>query len=300
MNRRWLLILGVAVIVIGLIVKGAAFTVYETEQVIVMQFGEPKEVYTEPGLHWKIPIVQDLARYDKRVLNLDPPVEKLLLADQKRLLVDSFSRYRIANPLLFFQTVRTEGTVRQRLGGIVNASLREVLGTTTLATMLSDEREGLLERIVEIVNRQAKSLGIEIVDIRIRRADLPDEVSQQVYDRMKSEREREAKEFRAQGFEVAQRIKASADREATVIKAEAQRESEILRGQGEGERTRILNGAFGKDPDFFSFYRSMQAYEASLADDSTYMVLSPESDFFKFFEDSQGKALGKALGQTTN
>ena len=254
-----------------------------------MQFGEPKKVYTEPGLHWKIPIVQDLARYDKRVLNLDPPVEKLLLADQKRLLVDAFSRYRIADPLLFFQTVRTEGTVRQRLGGIVNASLREVLGTTTLATMLSDERETLLERIVEIVNKQAKTLGIEIVDVRIRRADLPDEVSQQVYDRMKSEREREAKEFRAQGFEVAQRIKASADREATVIKAEAQRESEILRGQGEGDRTRILNDAFGKDADFFNFYRSMQAYEGSLADDKTYMVLSPNSDFFKFFEESQGR-----------
>lgn len=295
MDRRWLLILGVAVIVIGLIVKGAAFTILETEQVIVMQFGEPKKVYTEPGLHWKIPIVQDLARYDKRVLNLDPPVEKLLLADQKRLLVDAFSRYRIADPLLFFQTVRTEGTVRQRLGGIVNASLREVLGTTTLATMLSDERESLLERIGEIVNKQAQSFGIEIVDVRIRRADLPDEVSQQVYDRMKSEREREAKEFRAQGFEVAQRIKASADREATVIKAEAQRESEILRGQGEGDRTRILNDAFGKDSDFFNFYRSMQAYEGSLADDKTYMVLSPNSDFFKFFEESQGRVQGSSI-----
>lgn len=290
MDKRWLFILGISVIVIGLIVKGAAFTVYETEQVIVMQFGKPKEVYQDPGLHWKLPIVQDLVRYDKRVLNLDPPVEKLLLADQKRLLVDSFSRYRIAEPLLFLQTVRTEGTVRQRLGGIVNASLREVLGTTTLATMLSDEREGLLERVVEIVNRQAKALGIEIVDVRIRRADLPDEVSQQVYERMKSERVREAKEFRAQGFELAQRIQASADREATVIKAEAQRESEILRGQGEGARTRILNDAFGQDEDFFNFYRSMQAYEASLAGDKTYMVLSPDSDFFNFFEDSQGKA----------
>jgi membrane protease subunit HflC len=174
------------------------------------------------------------------------------------------------------------------------------LGTTTLATMLSEEREGLLERIVGIVNRQAGSLGIEIVDIRIRRADLPDEVSQQVYDRMKSEREREAKEFRAQGFEVAQRIKASADREATVIKAEAKRESEILRGQGEGERTRILNEAFGQDSDFFNFYRSMQAYEASLSGESTYMVLSPESDFFSFFEYSQGIPRGEARGGPSN
>lgn len=289
MDRRLYLILGVVVIVIGLIIKGAAFTVFETEQVIVMQFGEPKTVYTEPGLHWKIPVVQDVVRYEKRVLNLDPPVESLLLADQKRLLVDSFSRYKIDNPLLFFQTVRTENVARQRMGGIVNASLREVLGTTTLATMLSDERESLLKRIVIIVNQQAKRFGIKIVDVRIRRADLPDEVSQRVYDRMKSEREREAKEFRAQGFELAQRIMATADREATVIKAEAQRESEILQGQGEGQRTRILNGAFGQDTDFFSFYRSMQAYEASLADDKTYMVLTPDSDFFRFFKESQGK-----------
>jgi membrane protease subunit HflC len=254
-----------------------------------MQFGEPKIVYTEPGLHWKIPMIQDVVRYEKRVLNLDPPVESLLLADQKRLLVDSFSRYKIKNPLLFFQTVRTEGVARQRMGGIINASLREVLGTTTLATMLSTERDSLLKRVVIIVNQQAKRFGIEIVDVRIRRADLPDEVSQRVYDRMKSEREREAKEFRAQGFELAQRIMATADREATVIKAEAQRESEILQGQGEGKRTRILNDAFGQDTDFFSFYRSMQAYEASLADEKTFMVLSPDSDFFKFFKESQGK-----------
>jgi membrane protease subunit HflC len=289
MDRRLYLILGVAVIVIGLIIKGAAFTVFETEQVIVMQFGEPKVVYTEPGLHWKIPMVQDVVRYEKRVLNLDPPVESLLLADQKRLLVDSFSRYKIKNPLLFFQTVRTEGVARQRMGGIINASLREILGTTTLATMLSTERDALLKRVVIIVNEQAKRFGIEIVDVRIRRADLPDEVSQRVYDRMISEREREAKEFRAQGFELAQRIMATADREATVIKAEAQRESEILQGQGEGQRTRILNDAFGQDTDFFSFYRSMQAYEASLADEKTFMVLSPDSDFFKFFKESQGK-----------
>ena len=289
MDRRLYLILGVAVIVIGLIIKGAAFTVFETEQVIVMQFGEPKVVYTEPGLHWKIPMVQDVVRYEKRVLNLDPPVESLLLADQKRLLVDSFSRYKIKDPLLFFQTVRTEGVARQRMGGIINASLREILGTTTLATMLSTERDSLLKRVVIIVNEQAKRFGIEIVDVRIRRADLPDEVSQRVYDRMKSEREREAKEFRAQGFELAQRIMATADREATVIKAEAQRESEILQGQGEGQRTRILNDAFGQDTDFFSFYRSMQAYEASLADEKTFMVLSPDSDFFKFFKESQGK-----------
>ncbi|MEM7173177.1 MAG: protease modulator HflC [Pseudomonadota bacterium] len=284
MKRNWLLILGIAVIVVGVIASAALFTVYQTKQVIVMQFGDPKRVIAEPGLYAKLPFIQDVLEYEKRVLNLDPPVESMLLSDQKRLLVDAFARYRIQDPLQFFRTVRTEATARQRLGGIINASLREALGNTTLASLLSEERGEILDKIAQNVNRQAQRFGIEIVDVRIRRADLPDETSQAVYARMKSEREREAAEFRAQGFEQAQRIKASADREATVIRAEAKREAEILRGQGEGARTSILNDAFGQDADFFNFYRSMQAYDASLADDSTFMVLSPDSEFFSFFD----------------
>ncbi len=294
MKKNWLLIVGIIVIVLGFVAASALFTVYQTKQVIVMQFGDPKRVIKEPGIYAKIPFIQDVQEYEKRVLNLDPPVESMLLSDQKRLLVDAFARYRINEPLQFFRTVRTEPVARQRLSGIINASLREALGNTTLASLLSEERAEILDKIAENVNRQAQRFGIEIVDVRIRRADLPDETSQAVYARMKSEREREAAEFRAQGFEQAQRIKASADREATVIRAEAKREAEILRGQGEGARTSTLNAAFGQDADFFNFYRSMQAYDASLSDDSTFMVLSPDSEFFSFFDQIEPNATESA------
>lgn len=285
MSRRLFLILGILVIVLGVAISSAAFTVHQTNQAIVLQFGEPKRVVTEPGLNFKIPIMQNVLYYEKRVLNLDPPVESILLADQKRILVDAFARYRISDALEFFKTVRTEGGVRQRLGPIVNASLRSVLGNATLASVLSEERADIMLQIKNRVNIEASRFGIELVDVRIGRADFPNEISQAVYGRMKSEREREAAEFRAQGFEQAQRIRAAADREATVIRAEAEKEAEIERGRGEGLRTQILNDAFGRDEDFFNFYRSMQAYEKSLSGDSTYMVLSPDSEFFDFFSE---------------
>ncbi len=291
MPRRAFLLLGILVIVAGIVVSSAAFTVHQASQAIVLQFGDPREVYTDPGLHWKMPFIQNVLYYEKRVLNLDPPVESILLSDQKRLLVDAFARYRIVDSLEFFKTVRTEGGVRQRLSPIVNASLRGVLGNTTLASVLSGERAEIMLEIRETVNREAGRFGIEVVDVRIGRADFPEQISQDVYARMRSEREREAAEFRAQGFEQAQRIRASADREATVILAEAKRESEIERGKGEGIRTRTLNDAYGQDQDFFNFYRSMQAYTESLSGDSTYMVLSPDSEFFDFFNsvDQGGK-----------
>lgn len=280
-------IIGLVIVILGLIAYGALFTVDERQQAIVMQFGEPKRVISEPGLSWKIPLLQNVQYYEKRVLNLDPPPENILLSDQKRLIVDVFARYRIADPLLFFQTVRTEETARSRLGIIVNGRLRQILGNSTLSSVLSDERTQILKDLRESVDQETQRFGIALVDVRIRRADLPDETRESVYNRMRSEREREAAEFRAQGFEQAQRITAAADREATVIKAEAEREANILRGQGEGRRTEILNAAYGQDPDFFNFYRSMQAYSASLGADSTYMVLSPDSEFFSFFNQVQ-------------
>jgi membrane protease subunit HflC len=283
MNRKTSLIAGVIVILVGMGLFSSAFTVHQTNQAIVMQFGKPIRVVSEPGLDWKIPIAQNVLYYEKRVLNLDPPVESILLADQKRILVDAFARYRITDALEFFKTVRTEGGVRQRLGPIVSASLRSVLGNATLASVLSEERIKIMQQIRQTVNAQAGRFGIELVDVRIRRADFPEEISQAVYGRMSSEREREAAEFRAQGFEQAQRIRAGADREATVIRAEAKREAEIERGKGEAIRTRTLNDAFGQDAGFFNFYRSMQAYSASLTGQSTYMVLSPDSEFFDFF-----------------
>jgi membrane protease subunit HflC len=282
------LIIGVVIVVLGLVAYGSLFTVVQTQQAIVMQFGEPKRVITEPGLAWKIPLVQNVQYYEKRVLNLDPPPENILLSDQKRLIVDVFARYRIAEPLLFFQTVRSEDIARNRLGIIINGRLRQILGNSTLTAVLSNERTQILEDLKVNVDQETRRFGIALVDVRIRRADLPDETRESVYNRMRSEREREAAEFRAQGFEQAQRIQAAADREATVIKAEADRESSILRGQGEGRRTEILNEAYGQDPEFFNFYRTMEAYSAALNPESTYMVLSPDSEFFSFFNEAQG------------
>ena len=282
MRRYLTLIIGVVIAALGILALTTLFTMHQTQQGIVLRLGNPIRTITEPGLKVKLPFIDAVTFYEKRVLNLDPPVERIILSDQKPLLVDSYARYQIKEPLRFFNTVRTERELRVRLGTIVNASIRNVLGNHNLASVLSEERADIMRQIKQRVNLQASRFGITIVDVRLRRADLLQQASESVYDRMRSERVREAKEFRAQGFEQAQRIKAGADREATVIRAEAEREAEILRGEGEGERTRILNDAYGQDADFFSFYRSMQAYERSLAK-GTYMVLSPDSEFFSYF-----------------
>lgn len=284
MSRKLLLPLGIVVIVLGIIGFSSLFTVHQTQQALVLQFGEPKRVVSEAGIHFKLPFIQNVVYYERRVLNLDPPVERVILADQKPLLVDSFARYTITDPLRFYQAVRTEDELRNRLGSIVNAAVRNVLGNVNLPSVLSAERSGIMGQIREEVDEASTRYGIQLVDLRIRRTDLPEEINQAVYARMKSEREREAAEFRAQGFEQAQRIKATADREAVVIRAEANRESQIFRGEGDAARTRTLNEAYGRDPQFFDFYRSMNAYENSLNPESTYMVLSPQSEFFRFFD----------------
>jgi membrane protease subunit HflC len=297
MNRKFPLIIGIAVVVVGIVGSSALFTVPQTQQAIVMQFGEPKRIIPDPGLNVKIPFVQNVLYYEKRVLDLDPPVERVLLADQKPLNVDSFARYRITDPLRFYQRVRFESNLRDRLGSIINSNLRSVLGNVNLASILSDERADIMNRIQTRVNSAAENFGIDVVDVRIGRTDLPQEVSQAVYSRMRSKREREAAEFRAQGQEEAQRIRATADREATVIRAEAQREGDIIRGTGEATRTATLNQAFGNDEDFFRFYRSMQAYEGSINQgdtDNSYIVLSTDrNEFFRML--GQG-AITEELG----
>ncbi len=294
MNRTLLFAAGIAVIVLGVVASSALFTVQQTQQAIVLQFGNFIRDVKEPGLHMKVPFIQDVQYYEKRVLNLDPSAERVILSGQKPLLVDSFIRYRIVDPLQFFKTVRTEQAVKDRLEPILNSALRGVLGNMTLASVLSDERVSMMVDLRATVNGQSTRFGVEVLDVRIRRADLPDETSQAVFARMKTEREREAAEFRAQGEEQAQRIRASADREATVIRAEAKREADVLRGQGEGERTRTLNDAYGQDAEFFNFYRSMQAYSAALSE-RTYMVLSPDSEFFDFFDSvSRGSGSGRS------
>ena len=275
-------------IIIGFIGINAFFTMNEKQQGLVLQFGEPKRVVKDSGLHLKIPLIQNTVKYDKRILEYDLPIEEVIAVDKKRMLIDSFTRFKIIDPLEFYKTVGTESNVRNRLNSNVISSLRRVVGRVTLEELLSEERNKIMENIKNEVNSEASRFGIEIVDVRIRRADLPEANSQAIYERMKSERVREAKEFRAKGAETAQKIRAEADKEKTVILAEATKKSEILRGQGESNAVDIYADAFEQDPDFYSFYRSMQAYGKVLGEDGTTMILSPDSEFLEFFNNSKG------------
>lgn len=281
-------LLFIAALVFGL--YSALFTVNQTQQALVLQLGEPKRIIQEPGLSLKIPFIQDAVFYERRVLSLIPQdAEEVILADQKRLQVDAYARYRIEDPLLFFQTVRNEFGARARLESIIDSSVRRVLGRETLASILTGERETINGSIRDEVNSSVKSLGIEIIDVRLRRADYPQATSQNIFNRMKSEREREAKEFRATGEEEAQKIRADAEKTRTVIVAEASRQAQELRGQGDSEAIRIYAESFGRDPEFFAFYRSMQAYHKSIGESGTSMVLSPNSSFFRYFNDKNGR-----------
>lgn len=288
MSRNVLIIVGVVVIALGFVASSVVFTVHQTEQALVLQFGEIKRVIQEPGLKFKLPFIQNVIHYERRVLDLDPEAEEVIAADQKRLVVDSYARYRITDPKRFYQTVSTELGLGGRLTRIINASLRSVIGGVTLSTVLSEERADIMRDIQNRVNEEAGRFGIDVIDVRLRRTDLPQENSEAIFARMKSERDREAMEFRAQGAELGQRIRAGADRERTVIVADATREAQILRGEGDALSVKIYADAFGTDPQFFAFYRSMEAYSVSLGGDDTTMVLSPDSDYFRFFGDLAG------------
>ena len=266
----------IIIAIIGLLAYASVFTVDEREQALVLQFGEPVRVENEPGLKFKIPFIQNVAYFDRRILDLDSPAQEIIAADQKRLVVDAFARYRITDPLRFFQTVTTVAGANSRLSTLLNSATRRVLGEASFEAIVRDGRAELMDRITQQMNREANSFGIAIVDVRIRRADLPEANSQAIFQRMQTERQREATEIRAQGEEAARRIRSRADREATVLIAEATRESEQIRGEGDGERNRIFAEAFGRDPDFFAFYRSMQAYRQSF-NDGTRLVISPDA-----------------------
>jgi membrane protease subunit HflC len=281
--------IGVAALLIFTIMS-ALFTVNQTQQALVLQFGEPKRIIQDPGLAIKMPFIQDVEYYEKRVLSLIPQdAEEVILADQKRILVDAFARFRIANPLLFYQTVRNEFGARARLESIIDSSVRRVLGSETLASILTGKRNDINNNIRDEVEQSVTSLGIEIIDVRLRRADYPESTSQNIFNRMKSEREREAKEFRATGEEEAQKIRADAEKTRTVIVAEAAREAQENRGRGDSEAIDIYAESFGQDPEFFSFYRSMEAYRKSIGESQTSMVLAPDSEFFKFFKNKLGE-----------
>lgn len=278
---------GIVVVILGLVAYSSVFTVDQRQQAIVLQFGEPKRVIQDPGLQFKIPFIQDVRVFDKRVLNLDPPSEEVLLSDQKRILVDAYARYRITNPLQFYTAVNNEGALRDRFGKTMNSNVRNQLAQHPLTALLSEERAGIMATIQEEVKRSATSFGIQVVDLRIGRAELPEDISNNVYERMRSEREREANLLRAEGDELKQRITANADRQVTVTLAEANKQGQILIGEGDAERNRIVSEAYGQDIDFFRFVRSMNAYRESLGQGTT-MVLTPDSDFFRFLGSRTG------------
>ena len=288
MNKILLVILGIVVVGGGIAAFDSMYTVHETKHALVLQFGKFVRTASDPGLHFKKPFLENVEFFDKRVLELDPPAQEVILSDQKRIIVDSFVRYKIVNPLEFKKKAVTQINFLQVFGGRLNAAVRAEIGKILLGEMLSEKRNDVMARITEQMKSQAPDFGIEVVDVRIGRTDLPKETAQSVYNRMRSERVAEAQKLRSEGAKIKAEIQADADRQRTVILAEARRTSQILRGEGEGAKTNILNKAFGTDPEFFGFYRSMEAYGNALGDGTT-MVLSPDSEFFRYFRNLDGK-----------
>lgn len=288
MSVRTIVMLILAAILL-LVASTGLFTVRETQQAIVMQFGDPRRVVQEPGLHWKIPFLQQASYFDARILNLDIPAQEVIASDQKRLEVDAFARFRITQPLLTYQTVRNELGAKGRIETILVSNMREVLASEAFRTIVSGERASLMTQIRDTVNANAKDFGIEIIDVRLRRVDLPEANSQKIYDRMRTEREREAEEARAEGREQAARIRAQAERERTVLLAEAERDAQRLRGEGDGAAVKIFADAYGTDVEFFEFYRTMEAYRKSLGGDGTTLVMTPDSEFLTYLKGSRKK-----------
>lgn len=283
MSRPILIAVAVVLIGLGILADSSLFIVDQTESALVLQFGQPRREKRNPGLWFKRPFVENVVYYDKRVLDFEPPPEEVIVSDQKRLVVDSYARYRIIDPLLFYQTVGTEAGVRARMAAIVNGSLRRVLGNVTLSDILSVKRAAIMIKIRDEVEQEAKNFGITVVDVRLRRADLPEENSEAIYARMKSERQQQAAQYRGEGAEAAQTVRANAERERTIILAEAQRDAQRVRGDGDAQAVKIYADAYGRDKQFFAFYRSLQAYRTALVSKDTSFLLSPDSSFFKFF-----------------
>ncbi|MGC2855736.1 protease modulator HflC [Novispirillum sp. DQ9] len=300
MKRTSLAIVGVVAAVAAVLLGSSLFTVHQTQQAIVLQFGNPVDVIQEPGLHFKVPFVQNVVFYEKRILSLNPPSQEVPLIDQKRIIVDSFLRYQIVQPLEFYKTVRNEIALRDRFGAILNSVVRDTLGESDLQDLLTDKRGEVMRSITDTVRRRSAEFGINVVDVRIGRTDLPDETSQSVYNRMRSSRIAEAAQLRAQGEELKARIQAEADRDRTLILAEAERKAQVMRGEGDAQRNTILGEAYGRDPEFFRFYRSMEAYREALGTDTT-LVLSPNSEFFRYFNQSpQGAGSGRGANPAGN
>src|SRR5438105_858331 len=288
-----------AVVLLAFVVAySTAFTVYQTRQAIVVRLGQPVRVITEPGLNVKLPLIDSVIYVDKRILDVESPAQEVIASDQKRLVVDAFARYKVTQPLLFYQTVGSVEGANARLLTLLNSALRRALGEATLTQVVRDQREQLMGRVRDQLQNEAKAFGIAVVDVRIRRADLPEQNSQAVFQRMQTERQREAAEFRAQGSQRSQEIRSRADRDVTVLIADATSKAEQIRGEGDSQRNRIFADAYGRDRDFFGFYRSMQAYENGLRHNDTRMLLNPDTDFFRYFVDPSGKTLDASKGDS--
>ncbi|MGJ0512259.1 protease modulator HflC [Methylocystis sp.] len=297
MRSGLLFALAVALIIGVVAVGGALFTVSQTEQAVVLRFGEPvsgRGLITEPGLHFKFPLVENVVTFDNRILDVESPNLEVLAADNQRLEVDSFIRYRIVDALRFYQTVNSVMGANNQLGSVLNSAVRRVLSEANQQQIVRDERAGLMVKIKDQADREARKFGVQVVDARIRRVDLPQQISEKVFGRMQTERQREAAEYRAQGSEQAQKITAKADRDVVVLKAEAQQKADQMKGEGDAERNRIFAVAFGRDPDFFAFYRSMQAYESAFKPGETRFLISPRSEFFRFFSAPEASAAPSA------
>ncbi len=295
MSRNLAIAAGSVAVFVLIAILSCVYTIYPTDQVLLTELGAPRAVITDAGLHFKVPFLQYANFMPRQLLNLEAPSEEVIAQDKKRLVVDAFARWRIVDPLKFYQAVpyASQEAAEGLLTPILSSNIRRVLGSQNFATVLSEKRDRLMQDIRDNMNQEARDFGIVVVDVRIRHADLPQANSDAIYQRMQKERQREANEYRAEGDETAQRVRARAEREVTVLLAEATRESEILRGQGDAEKTRILGVAFSQDPDFFAFYRSMQAYQDALKGDTTTLILSPNSEFFRYFGSGGGAAEGK-------
>lgn len=278
--------LGIAAIVLAVVViiggLSSVFIVDQREQAVVRQLGAVQRVIREPGIYFKLPLIQDVVNFDRRILEFETDPQEIIALDQKRLVVDAYARYRIENPLLYLQTI-TDGNIQPRLSNMIQSALRRVLGEVPLQVVLTERRAQLMRSITDIVNAESKNFGVEVVDVRIKQADLPTANSEAIYKRMQSQREQEARQIRAEGAQESQRIRANADRDQTIIVSEARRTGETLRGEGDAEAVRIYAEAFSRDPSFFAFYRSMEAYRQSLGANNTTMILSPDSEFFRYF-----------------
>ncbi len=288
----------VVLLIAALIVAySSLFTVYPTQQALVLRLGKPQPPITEPGLHVKAPFIDTVVYIDKRILDLESQPQEVIASDQKRLVVDAFARYKITNPLRFYQTLGSIRGANSQLAILLNSALRRVLGEATFIQVVRDQRAALMNRIQGLIDKEAANYGIQVVDARIRRADLPEQNSQAVYKRMQTERQREAAEYRAQGNQRAQEIRSRADREVTVLIADANSKGQQIRGEGDATRNQIFNKAYTQDPNFFSFYRSMQAYETGLKPADTRLLLKPDTSFFRFFNSPAGS--GDAAAKPT-